>query len=341
MSTRTLLLSMAGLGLLAAPCGGMRMPSLPRDAQSAVKVVETVGDTVQDNSKCNKLDADIAVAEEYALGGSVAINWVRRGGGLMLAGGGEPLHQYINVVGKNLAAQSPRPTLSWTFGVLEDPKAFDAVSAPGGYVFVTRRLLQGVENEAQLAGVLAHEIAHITGKHALMRYGQVKVGQCKTAMTLKAGKKLGGQLGADFTPSAVDALLATLKEGSGGFLDLDKQPELLTKLTDEAVDSIVENGFGKEDEYAADELALRLMASAGYDPQEFIRFLGKIPDSGGVYSNHPSKADRVSRLKKLLEAAAKSSEDFPELPASTSGLARPPLPASFSVVKGSAAGGRP
>jgi predicted Zn-dependent protease len=341
MSTRAVLLSMAGLGLLAAPCGGMRMPSLPRDAQSAVELVETASDTYQDNSRCNKLNADIAIAEEYALGGSVAINWVQRGGGLMLAGSGEPLHQYINVVGKNLAAQSPRPTLSWTFGVLEDPQAFDAVSAPGGYVFVTRRLLQGVENEAQLAGVLAHEIAHITGKHALARYGQVKVGQCKTAMGIKAGKKLGGQLGADFTPASVDALLATLKEGSGGFLDLDKQPELLTKLTDEAVDSIVENGFGKEDEYAADELALRLMASAGYDPQEFIRFLGKLPDSGGVYSNHPSRADRVNRLKKLLEAAKTSREDFPELPASTSGLARPPLPASFSGVKGSAAGGKP
>ncbi len=342
MSARAWVYSVAGLGLLTLSCAGMRLPSVPKAPRDIARAVETAGHALHDSSECEKLNADIAVSEEYALGGSVAINWVQRGGGLMMENdAGRKLHHFVNLVGRNLAAQSPRPTLKWTFGVLQDTEAFDAVSAPGGYVFVTRRLLQGVENEAQLAGVLAHEIAHITGKHALARYGEVKVKQCKTAVALKRGGELGRQSGADFTPASVDALLGTLRQGSGGLLDLDRHPELLTKLTDEAVDSIVENGFGKEDEFAADELAVRLMVSAGYEPQEYVRFLGKIPDSRGVFSNHPRKADRVKRLTALLEAGKKQGEDFPELPTGTAGLAKPPLPAEFTVVKSTVAGGKP
>ena len=85
-------------------------------------------------------------------------------------------------MGRNLAAQSSRPTLEWTFGVLKEPHVFNAASAPGGYVFVTRGLLATVEDEAQLAGVLAHEIAHVNLRHALMRYGEVKVTQCRMAV---------------------------------------------------------------------------------------------------------------------------------------------------------------
>jgi predicted Zn-dependent protease len=292
----------------------MQVPNL-KNPSSMVRTAETVGRTANESAECKKLSNDIPVSEEYALGGAVAINWVQRGGGLMMKDdAGSKLHTFVNLVGRNLAAQSPRPTLRWTFGVLQDPQAFDAVSAPGGYVFVTRRLLQGVENEAQLAGVLAHEIAHITAKHALTRYGQVKVNQCQ--------KNVWGK-------------------GIGTLLDLNANLQVLTKLTDEVVDSIVENGFGKEDEFAADELAVRLMASAGYDPHEFIRFLGKIPDSGSTFSNHPRKVDRVKRLVALLESAKKPSEEFPELPASTEGFAKPPLPAEFSVVKGPVASGKP
>jgi predicted Zn-dependent protease len=313
VSTRAVLISVAALGLLATSCKGLQVASLVPDNVEGLEIVEAGRRTASNIDECKKLSADIAVSEEYALGGSVAINWVHRGGGLMMTDeAGMKLHRFVNVVGKNLAAQSPRPTLRWTFGVLQDTQAFDAVSSPGGYVFVTRRLLQGVENEAQLAGVLAHEIAHITSKHALKRYGEVKVKQCQK-----------------------DAV----GKGIGGLVDLDRSPELLTKLTDDAVDSIANSGFGKEDEFMADDLAVRLMVSAGYDPQEFIRFLGKIPDSGAFFPNHPRKVDRVKRLVALLEAAKKPTNEFPELPASTAGFAKPPLPAEFSVVKGSTAAG--
>ncbi|MDC0712561.1 M48 family metalloprotease [Stigmatella sp. ncwal1] len=270
------------------------MSSVSKAPGDIVRAAGKTANTIIDNPECEKLKADIPIQEEYSLGGAVALTWVRRGGGLMLANADEKqLHQYINTVGRNLAAQSPRPTLQWTFGVLLDPEAFDAVSAPGGYVFLTRGLLQGVDNEAQLAGVLAHEIAHITLKHALTRYGDTKATQCK-----------------------VNALK----------LRLDS-------LTDKVVDSIVANGFGKEDEFSADELAVHLLVSAGYEPQEYIDFLGKIPDSRRGFANHPRKADRVKRLVTLLEESQKPSENFTDLPAGTQGLVKPPLPPTFAVVK--------
>jgi predicted Zn-dependent protease len=92
--------------------------------------------------------------------------------------GSKPLHpdaalqRYVNRLGRWISLQSARPHLPWTFGVLDDP-GFNAFAAPGGYVFVTKGLVDRVD-EAELAGILAHEITHVTGKHhlkALARQG--------------------------------------------------------------------------------------------------------------------------------------------------------------------------
>ncbi|HEX2546146.1 MAG TPA: M48 family metalloprotease, partial [Ramlibacter sp.] len=85
--------------------------------------------------------------------------------------GSKPLHpdlalqRYVNRLGRWISLQSTRPNLPWTFGVLDDP-GFNAFAAPGGYVFVTKGLVDRVD-EAELAGILAHEITHVTGKHHL------------------------------------------------------------------------------------------------------------------------------------------------------------------------------
>jgi predicted Zn-dependent protease len=204
------------------------------------------------------------------------------------------------------------------------------VSSPGGYAFVTLGLLRGVENEAQLAGVLAHEIAHITSKHALARYSQVKVTQCELAAPAKA------VAGFVLSPKAVDEMLAILK-GGGGPLDLDHHVELLGGLADATVDTVVEKGLSQDDEYDADAQAVRMLMSAGYDPREYIEFLGKIPDSSSSFSNHPRKVDRVKKLNELLKEAAKPSAGFPELTANPELWVQPPLPPEFDSVKGTVA----
>src|SRR5438067_1721138 len=110
--------------------------------------------------KCDAFgQAQVGLPEERALGGAVALNWVHRSTGLLLEGKeAVELNRYLNQVGKNLALQSERPGLEWTFGVLNTDEV-NAYSAPGGYVMLSRGLLRLIESEAALAGVLAHEIA--------------------------------------------------------------------------------------------------------------------------------------------------------------------------------------
>jgi beta-barrel assembly-enhancing protease len=340
VSARALRLSVVGLGTLALSCAGMRMPTLPTSVGGIVQTAGSASRTEKERTECEKLNASPSLEEEYALGGSVALNWVQRGGGLIPLEENRELLRYINIVGKNLGAQSPRPDLKWTFGVLRSVESFNAISAPGGYVFVTLGLLRGVENEAQLAGVLAHEIAHITGKHVLNRYTDVKVGQCKRAAFLSGGSKLGSQTGLDLTPAVVDDLLAAARN-AGASLNLNKHVEMLGSFTDDLVGTLTEGGLDQKDEFAADEQAVRMLVSAGYDPREYTEFLAKIPDSRNVFAHHPRKVDRVKKLVALLNANKDSGQDFPELAASTEGLVQPPLPPEFASVGGSVARDRP
>jgi predicted Zn-dependent protease len=324
VTPRVLRLSLLGLGLLALSCTGV--------ARTMEKMA--VGDAKP--SECDKLNTPASVEEEYALGGAVALNWVQRGGGLLpVDKAHEPLLRYLNTVGRNLGAQSPRPTLKWTFGVLQNEKAFDAMSAPGGYVFVTLGLLQGVENEAELAGVLAHEIAHVTSKHALTRYNQVKVNQCRGNKVLSGVGQLAQTAGSPLL-GAVSSVTGTL--------DLDHNVDLLGGLTDGLMDYLVAKGYGNEDEFAADEQAVRMLISAGYNPWEYIRFIGKIPDRGNSFGKHPNKVERVKKLVAFLEPAETSEpsgDDFPELAANPKGLAQPPLPPEFASVRSAVAHDKP
>jgi beta-barrel assembly-enhancing protease len=340
VSARSLKCVVAGLGALALSCAPVRNLSIPDTAGGLIRVAGTAMEVAVDSSECKKLNATPSVEEEYALGGAVALHWVQQGGGLLGPAAEEKLVRYINIVGRNLGAQSQRPTLRWTFGVLRTAESFNAVSSPGGYVFVTQGLLRGVENEAQLAGVLAHEIAHITGKHALARYSEVKVGQCQLAVFVKGGKQLANGANLFLSPGAIDDLHGLLKNWNGT-LDLDNHVELLGGLAEASVDTLVEKGFGKEDEFAADEEAVRMLVSAGYDPREYITFLGKIPDSRGSFSNHPSNEDRAQRLVTLLKSHQGSGKGFPELAYSPETHVRPPLPREFASVKGTVAGGKP
>ncbi|HEX8821478.1 MAG TPA: M48 family metalloprotease [Archangium sp.] len=264
--------------------------------------------------ECKALEArTIDIEEEYAFGGAVSVNWVSKGGGLIHGADADALHEQLNKIGKNLAAQSSRPTLAWTFGVLQS-EGVNAVSGPGGYVFVSEGLLARLDNEAQLAGVLAHEIGHITGKHAMHEYQTYLVDQCRSAVKaeqLKAGVKTAARIGS--------ALIGPSQLPPGElrnlFKDLTRNVDF-NRLSDEAVKSITdgfvarvsEKGFRQEDEYAADLEAVELMAAAGYAPEEYVAFLSKLPDSG-LSTEHPSKRKRQERLNAHLRKLRVPAQD--------------------------------
>jgi hypothetical protein len=341
MSARAWTVGAAGLGALTLACAGMQLPVLPQSPEQIAQLGGTALKSGVNFSKCSELREKVSVQEESALGGAVALKWVSGGGGLLLekpatedglpSGRKADLQTYVNTVGRNLAAQSARPTLRWTFGVLSDAKAFNATSAPGGYVFVTRGLLAAVENEAQLAGVLAHEIAHITEHHALKQYDEVKVSQCRTAASFEGLNEGVSQMGGKLTPDMVDVFVRAM-EGSGA-LDLDSNSGLLGLLTNQMVEKLVSEGFAEKHEHAADAEAVRLLVSAGYDPTEYIRFLGKLPKGENNFAHHPSTAERQRALRDQLKSAASAPDEFPDFPADSAGLKKPELPPAVAVVK--------
>jgi hypothetical protein len=229
------------LGLLACAAASGFMKG---DTSSIISGVAESSNTMlgltQDLSKCDQIGAaEVTFDEERTIGGAVALNWVQQGGGLLVdvptgdaAALANPralgiqetprnrLHKYLNLVGRNLASRSTRPTLQSTFGVL-DSEVVNAVSAPGGYVFVTRGLLKRVSNEAALAGVLSHEIAHVTRKDAFAIYQKTKVDQCKSLAYAKAGQKEGTAVLRAYSPGFINQAYAALQAFSGGALDLN------------------------------------------------------------------------------------------------------------------------
>lgn len=302
-----------GVAGLAVSCKGFDASRLT----SGAGLMERTGvAAARAEATCKKLEVDPTVEEEYAIGSAMAINWVQRGGGLLRGEGADALHRYLNTVGKNLAAQSARPTLEWTFGVIDDAKSFNAVSAPGGYVFVTRKLLANVENEGQLAGVLAHEIAHVVLKHSIQKYNASKVGLCKTAIITDALVPGSGQL---------------IAGGKDGHLDLDGDPALLGNVTEKTL-NIADKGNNEEQEHAADQMAVELMMSAGYDPEDYRRLIAKTTEDT-TQPNHPKKGERVKRIVAFLgKLNGTKADEFAAL--STEGLHSPPLKQpEFAIIR--------
>jgi beta-barrel assembly-enhancing protease len=263
-------------------------------------------------------------AEERAIGGSIAIAFTQKfkanyfldgmtekdpaalkkkvdgGEKLVLASSDKnALASYVAVVGKNLAGFSLRPDISWTFGVLDNPTV-NAYSAPGGYVVVTTGLLAIIENEAQLAGVLAHEIGHVSNKHAISAYVEAKYDLCMKAMTLKHYKdKSSGTVPSQLAYAAnwADPVLKALS-GKGEFqLDSDDfGADMVAFITDGFIESYTK-GLAKDQEFDADKAALELLLSAGYDSTQFDALLAKLPDM--KFSSHPPGKDRIEALNKL------------------------------------------
>ncbi|MDQ3263508.1 MAG: M48 family metallopeptidase [Myxococcota bacterium] len=289
---------------------------------------DAAGFVAELDQRCSQLDReDVTYEEEVSLGGAVALHWASREGGLFIDAVQAPtatpadlampknaVNLYVATVGRNLAFQSERPALDWAFGVVDAP-VFNAYSAPGGYVMVSRGLLQKVQNEAQLAGVLAHEIAHITQKHGVGAYKKLRGDKCRGAV---AGDRLSRQLS--------PLTQAFSQVGAMGGLDLSQNSQLLAEMTGALVQNLLNHGFDAAQEHEADQLAVELVARAGYNPYEYVAFLGEIPEGGDNFGKHPSKASRQEKLRavlaqleqdELLAANGRKLNEYPKVPLTT------------------------
>jgi predicted Zn-dependent protease len=186
------------------------------------------------------------------------------------------LSAYVERVGRRLAAVCETPELDWHFRVLNAP-VVNAFALPGGYVYVTRGMLAAVQSEAQLAGILGHEIGHVTARHTAQRVTQSTI----------------AQIGLGVGTLLVPGLARYGQEASTGLA------LLLLK-------------YSRDDETQADELGIRYSVRAGYDPREIpstyetLRRLAarQVTVLPNFLSTHPDPGDRKERTTSLSEAAA-------------------------------------
>ena len=205
----------------------------------------------------------ISQEEEIAIGRQIAGNLL----GASPLVKDKRLQKYVNNVGRWVASQSERPDLPWHFGVIESSDV-NAFAAPGGYIFLTRGLYRMLTNEAELAGVLAHEVGHVIRQHHLKILQQSRL--------LDMGSKLiAKQVGDN---NAAQKLI-----GSGA--------------------EVVARALDKNAEFETDRIAVVLYTRAGYDVFAFPEVLQQIghfaKDDGSVallFKTHPHPDDRLEKL---------------------------------------------
>jgi len=188
----------------------------------------------------------------------------------------ERLAAYVDSIGQRLAKASELPNLDWHFTVLDDP-AVNAFAMPGGYIFITRGILAQLNSEAQLAGVLGHEIGHVTARHSAKQITQQQL----------TGLGLG----------LASAFSSTFRRYSGA--------------AEQALGLLLLK-YGRDDENQADALGIRYATAAGWDPREVpgtYEMLARLGERSGsrlpsFLSTHPDPGDRAQRTTQLSTEAA-------------------------------------
>lgn len=179
------------------------------------------------------------------------------------------LASYVQGLGARIAAGTERPELPWTFTVLQASEP-DAFALPGGYIFITTGMIQRMRDEAELAGVIAHEIGHVASRHSVELIQQAALAEGLTAAVV------GDSPGAT-------ALLANV------------------------VTTLVLRGYGRAKELEADQLGARYAVANGFDPTALGDMLTRLDAEGGgapgwlqPLSTHPTLTERLTGLNSVI-----------------------------------------
>lgn len=205
--------------------------------------------------------------QEIALGLQSAPQMAQEYGGLYP---NQQMQDQVDIVGQKLvnASVAKESPYKYDFHLLADPNTINAFALPGGQVFITYALYSRLENEDQLAGVLGHEIGHVLGRHSSERIAETELWQ-----TISQGANVGADMG-------------NLVAGIG-------QNTLLTN--------------GRGDELESDDLGVKFMMQAGYDPYEMIDVMEILKAAAGpsrvpeFQSTHPDPDNRIEKIRESIK----------------------------------------
>jgi len=223
------------------------------------------------DSKQKVDDLTINDAEERQIGDDVSAKIRQRFGVVQ-----DPaIHKYVTLIGTTLGKESERPNLNWTFVVL-DTDGVNAFASPGGIVHVTRGALALARNEAELAGVLGHEIGHVAHKHT--------VNAIKKSNAVKMGSEAASA-----------------------------RSSFLSGYANKAYEMVLENNFDRGDELDADKVGVDLAQKAGYKAASLGDFLERLDErnknqaeKNGLFASHPETKERIDKIRKQASASSGS-----------------------------------
>ena len=192
----------------------------------------------------------------------------------------EALRAMVTNLGNDMASRSERPALPWSFKLVDDPMV-NAFALPGGFIFITRGIMAALNSEAELAGVIGHEIGHVTARHSASQMSRQQFQQI--------GLGVGSILSSD-----VASVAGVLSAGLG----------------------LLNLRYSRGDESQSDELGVRYMTRAGYDPNALVGVFQTLALAGGGGGSVPGWAtthpDPVNREEDIREIIAASGQDYSE-----------------------------
>jgi predicted Zn-dependent protease len=205
--------------------------------------------------------------EEKSIGEAIALQIVARYGGTIEQ---PDVVRYVNLVGKAVAKTSDRPDVPFRVAILNHD-SINSFAAPSGYIFVTRGLLKQIQNEAELAAVLGHEIAHLRQKHLLD--------------VIQRTKRVAGI-------------------GGEGLAYATKDPAVFKNVVDNAVKILLDEGFDQDKETEADALGDVFAARVGYDASAYVGLLTRLRELKGddqaFFKTHPNFSMRINAVQEVI-----------------------------------------
>jgi len=221
---------------------------------------------------------DITPEQEYYIGRAVAANILKT---YTLWRGSPALTAYVNRICGAIVINSPRPEIYNGYHVaLLDSNEINAFATSGGHIFITRGLISSAKSEDALAGVIAHEIAHIQLQHSIRA---IKTSRITHALVVTSAAAAGIVSG----------------------YDVNEMTSIFNESVGDIVNTLVNNGYSQSQEFDADATALSLLAGAGYNPSGLVDMLKELEktqksNSGGFNKTHPSPDKRLAAAERAL-----------------------------------------